>query len=422
MTIRKFFIVFAALVAALTITGCGGGKTDQTTPSQPSTAIKSVALSCAGGSCAVKTNATLQLTATVTCVTTGNCNTSVNSWYVCAGTASSPTNCVSGGSSDLGYVDSTGNYAAPYKTVPNNGSVVVKAVGSDNSTYGAIAVTVTKGTVPTILAFTAWTEDQWGNYTYYLDAGKLTTSVTPTTLVTNTKQQVLNSVVSSDLSTIAYTTIDVVTDPANPAEEIYTIPFSGGTATKIATWTDSHFTITGLDWKADASEFVISAFSSSTHDCGLQTVSADGKTISQITVTTATDAQGCLVATPYHPRYLSDGSILYGGPGSDLTEHLLLVSADRKTKTDLGKGYAPSLSADWKEAIYIDSSANLNVMNIDTKVSTPVPVTLSSKISDTAWCANGNIILVDSAANMYLVDANYAVTKIGSSAAEPYCR
>jgi len=138
-------VLVAILCLLSSMCGCSGGNNGGKdsggggTQPPPSTAIQSITVSCAGSSCSVETGSTLQLLDTVTCVSDGHCDAAVT-WYVCTGTVSAPANCVVNGNSTLGTIDNNGLYAAPESVLPNGGIVIVKAVGSDNFTFGAASV------------------------------------------------------------------------------------------------------------------------------------------------------------------------------------------------------------------------------------------------------------------------------------------
>jgi hypothetical protein len=405
--------IVLVVVAVLTDCGSGGSTSTTATPTQPSTAIQSVTLSCAGSSCTAQTGATLQLNATVTCVAVGNCNTAISAWYVCSGTTSAPTGCVLlGDLASIGSVDNNGLYTAP-SAVPS-GSVVAKACGSDGATCGTIAITVTAATVPTEVAYinssisnascsapgaTEPSQSQC-QITYGLDANNPSGQYRVDPFYAG---QDLNAAISPDSKTIAITRNDWSTTPGDT--EVVTVPFSGGTPTLVrGGFASNKITLTGIDWRPDGSGFVLTTIDKAQNLCYVATLSKDGSVFKQLTATNM-DCSAMGINWPQNPRYLPDGRIVYAkasklNNNSADAYHIFVVSADGSAETDISNSATtgdtfPSPSPDGTQIAYMGENG-IAIMNTDGTQVTPVtpqpPVTPQLGGNQPSWCHDGNIV------------------------------
>jgi hypothetical protein len=406
-----------AALAALFVAGCGGGGNNNSGGGGGGNGIASITVSCAVSPCAVQTssvvtNQTLQLTATVTC--NGTCDKSVT-WFV--------DNIANGNTTD-GLINNVGLYTAP-TTVPTGGTVTVKALGSDNVTSGSATVTVTQGAVPVMVAYTntGVTNSACSGgicntiYAFSLSNPSAQIQVSPFS-----SSQDLYAAISPDQTLTAYTT--------GGGLKIETAPTSGGVPTLVHQWTDTHFTLMGLDWKPDGSGFVIADTDSTNNVCGLQTMAKDGSNIQQLVATNMScpAGAGSIMNPPVHPRYSSDGRIVYSAAGKSGNSQIFGLSADGKTATNLSNNGSndrdPSWSPDGTKIVFSsdrNGSPNLYTMNAD---GTGATLILGTPSGIPAWC--GTKIVFEDGTSLYLWSVNADGTGktqlTSNTSTEPYCR
>ena len=212
----------------------------------------------------------MQFTATVACDVVGQCNTGVT-WSV---------DTVAGGNAIDGTIASSGSYIAP-TTVPSGGNVTVKAVGSDNSTSGAVTVKVTQARV--LVAYTNTTAGSCNNgagcsstncdYGYGCNniyVFDLASPTAGTKLMVQSSYQYSSLAISPDHSTIAYLASPVAEFAPLYALSAYTVPITGGDPTT-ASVLNSANGATGIDWKPDGSGFAINYYNEQNKVSGIET-------------------------------------------------------------------------------------------------------------------------------------------------------
>jgi hypothetical protein len=396
------FMSSVALMATFTfLAGCGGGGSsnlgDTNPPPPPPT--PTVTVTCPASGCSVATEKTLQMSASAT----GGLG-STFTWSV------SGTN---GGNAILGTISSSGLYTAPLFP-PANGSVTVKAVGSDGSTSGSVTVSVTQGPVPTLVAYT---NDGCATCTAYIQRvfvfdlaqpGSTQYQLSPD----DTPSEDLYAAISPDKKTVAYVKIGT-------SESLMTIPIEGGSPTTVKNWTDTHFEPLGLDWNSSGNGFVMAYLDTTAGVCGLATISMDGSTFAPIAVTDIScPANSSIIGPPTSPRFLSDGKIVYAAQGK-----VWILSADGQTKTTIGDGENVSLSPD-STKIVIDNAGQLSTADIDgTNVHPLTPGDFP------AWCGGGdggNVVFENTSDyHLYLINTNggqSAQSLTDNNSYFPYCR
>jgi Tol biopolymer transport system component len=333
---------------------------------------------------------------------------------------------VANGSTTDGLINNVGLYTAP-TAVPSGGTVSIYALGSDGVTKSnTVTVTVTQGLVPVIVAYTntGVTNSACSGgicntiYAFNLSNPSAQIQVSPFS-----PSQDLYAAISPDQTLTAYTT--------GGGLKIETVPTGGGTPTLVYQWTDTHFTLMGLDWKPDGSGFVIADLDPTNNVCGLQTMAKNGSNIQQLTATNMSCpfGGGSISNPPVHPRYYSDGRIVYSAAGKNSNSQIFVLSADGKTATNLSNNGSndrdPSWSPDGTKIVFSsdrNGSPDLYTMNAD---GTGAILALGTPSIIPSWCPGGKIVFEDGT-SLYLwsvnVDGTGKTQLTANTSTEPYCR
>jgi Tol biopolymer transport system component len=370
----------------------------------------------------------MQFTASVTCDVAGQCNTGVT-WSVDA---------AAGGNAIDGTIAASGTYTAP-TTVPSGGNVTVKAVGSDNYTSGAITVNVTQARV--LVAYTnvipgTCDYNEGCSNIYVFD---LSSPAAGTQLLPQSSYQYYSPAISPDQSTIAY-----LASPIGDFSDLYelsayTIPTAGGTPTPVSDW-NSPYTVGGIDWKPDGSEFVINYWDQKNEVAGIATLSLDGKTITPIAVTDIACVVG-ICSPPGPPRYLADGRVIYSEQVGALGNSTYVVSADGTSQTEITNNGATVVDMGGGQYSYVfdtylspspdgtkivfqtnrDGIYDVYTENIDGTNRLPLAQT---EAYQPTWCSGGKIVFVDGATgNLFSINSDGTdKTSLNIQGSVPYCR
>jgi hypothetical protein len=389
-------LALGALLALTSGCGGGGGGTIGGGGGSGQGTITSVSITCPSG-CTVQTGSTLQLTATVN--GTGGTVSQAVTWSM------------NNADNEDGTVSSNGLYTAPTEFAPTSGSVAIQALASDGKTSGSVTVTVTQGTLPTLVVYTndgCPTCTSYVERVYALDESDPATTQVQVS-ANDTPSQDFYATLSPDKTTVGYV-------KQGSTASVYTASVEGGsTPTLVKNWTDTHFEPMGLDWNPAGNGFVMAYADPTNGVCGLETVSLDGTTITPIPTTNVSCVGSSISYPPASPRYLSDGRIVYTA-----NDQAFLLSADGTTKTLIVKGAGNISPSPDGTKIAFDSPSGIFTVNLDGTGTSQ----LLAEGGFPAWCPGGVIVFVNS--GLYAVnadDSSGSPTELTSSTSSfPYCR
>jgi hypothetical protein len=375
MKLNSILMAGIALVICAVLAGCGGSTKGTTSP-----ITNTIGLSCPSGPCSVPTSAELAASQTLQLAATCNGSTSCTStatWTVTSG----------GGS-----INNNGLYTSPI-AVPTGGSAVITA--SANGVSANISVTITQGPTPVIVAYSNTTTliEMVGAFNLSNPQGQV--------LLNSTPNYQLSAAVSPDQLTTAYISSGQLAIYTTP-----TVPVSGTSPTVVHQWTDSHFTLTDVDYNSSGSGFVIADLDPTNGVCGLQTLNTNGNNITPIAATNIPCQLGTSInGAPTHPRYLKNGSIAYAGmvPGSGSGNSQIMLVATNGTVSNISNDswndYAPSPSSDGTEFLFEsdragDGKLHLYIMPANGSAATATALP-DSGVAGSTFCPGNIVVYMD---------------------------